>query len=127
MWLVEVGMCYADNSANTTLQCKTGKKHHFPTNYLRMIQLATELDTVVTKSVAQYPSSLCCITQKGVPQSRTRNTYSTTDGSSLAENYFLLTIMEFLNSKYFHVHDNILDHNDDYFVYTNTFVTSDAE
>lgn len=50
-----------------------------------------------------------------------------TDGSSVAENYFLLTIMEFLNSKYFHVHDNILDHNDDYFVYTNTFVTSDAE
>lgn len=44
-------MCYADNSANTTLQCKTGTKYHFLINYIHIIQLVTELDTEVTKSL----------------------------------------------------------------------------
>lgn len=60
--------CYADNSANTTLQCKSGTENHFPIKYLHIIQLTAELDTVITKCVAQYPLSLCCvITPKGVP------------------------------------------------------------
>lgn len=50
MWLVE-DMCYADNSANTTLQCKTGTKHHSLINYIHIIQLEIELDTELTKSL----------------------------------------------------------------------------
>lgn len=59
MWLVKVDMCYADNSPNTTLQSKTGKNHHCSITYMHLIWLATEMDTVVAKFVAQDPSSIC--------------------------------------------------------------------
>lgn len=68
-----------------------------------------------------------CYYPKGCTTVKNMQNLFPPDGSSLSENYFLLTVMEFLDSKYFHVHNNTVDHNDDYFVYTNIFTTSDEE
>lgn len=108
---------------------KLAKTHHFPINYLHMIQLATELDTVVAKSAAQYPSSLCCITQNGVPQSRACNTYSPQMAPALLKITFYSHLWSLLtpNTSMCIIIFWIIIIYHDYFVYTNTFITSDAE
>lgn len=130
MWLVEVDMCYADNSPNTTLQSKTGKNHHCSITYMHLIWLATEMDTVVPKLVAQDPSSICYHPKEDTPvKSHAKPIPSrwSTGAPALVKIAFSSLLWSFFNSKYFHMDNNILDRNNDYFVYTNIFITSDAE
>lgn len=111
MGLVLVDTCYVNSSENKIHQCKNWEKTKcFSINYLHLIQLATEMHTLVMNAVAQDPSSLCGVmTTKRVPQAKSISSRMRSMRTpALLVNHFFLTALEFLNSTYLHVQPNII-------------------
>lgn len=101
-------MCCVDTFANTFLQHKTRKKHDSSINYPHLIQLATEMDTVQWLKILKVSVQLSLQREyynqwyaKPIPTGE-KHKYP-----SLAVNSPFLTVLQFLNSIYFHVQADI--------------------